>query len=504
MDVFYPDRSATIAPRPRLSRWLRSRLGVGLLLALVVAGVLFYQHRLITITIRVDGRERTVHTLQRDAFRFLARHGYQAHPHDVVSAPADLYEGARLEIQQARPLLLIVDGQQRLAWTQAETVAAALQDAGVQLGWHDQVWLQGEPAQADTALPPRQWLPPPAGKPHMPWDGELEAVKITLRRAVPLTVIDGKAMPATLHSTAATVGEALAAADVPIYLGDTVYPPLSARVQPGLRVVIRRSLPIAIAVEGETYATRTQQATVGDALAEQGVSLFGLDQVQPALTAPLRPYTTIRIVRIREEIEYEEEYLPYETIWVPADNLPIDQRRIEQPGATGIKRLRYRVRYEDGKEVERALEDDWLAVAPETKIIAYGRKITPQTLETPEGTITYWRKVRMFATSYSPGTSGVDPARPWYGRTRLGLRMEKGIVAVDPNVINLRQKVYVPGYGYGLAGDTGSAIKGKHIDLGYDDYNLRLWRQWVDVYLLWPPPPSYQIRYVLPNWPPEP
>ena len=81
--------------------------------------------------------------------------------------------------------------------------------------------------------------------------------------------------------------------------------------------------------------------------------------------------------------------------------------------------------------------------------------------------------------------------------------MRHGIVAVDPAVIRLGTDVYVPGYGQGYVGDTGSAIKGKRIDLGYDDDNLILWRQWVDVYLLAPVPPSYQIKWVLPNWPRE-
>ncbi len=342
------------------------------------------------------------------------------------------------------------------------------------------------------------------GLPSLPYRDDEPALQLTIRRARTLTIVDGNALPARVRTTAATVGEALAAAHVPLYLGDSVFPPPSSKVLPGLRVVIRRSLPVTIVMGGETLSTRTRQATVGDALAELGIILMGQDQVQPALDTALRPHVRISIVRVQERLLYEDAYLPFDTVWVPDDNLPIDRREVRQEGTAGIKRLRYRLRLEDGQEVSRVLEDEWLAVEPVTKIIAYGRKIEPHTLETPDGTITYWRKIRMFATSYSPGTAGADPSLPWYGRTRLGLPMRKGIVAVDPAVINLRQEVYVPGYGKGLAGDTGSAIRGKHIDLGYDDHNLRLWRQWVDVYLLWPPPPTYQIRYVLPNWPPAP
>jgi 3D (Asp-Asp-Asp) domain-containing protein len=226
--------------------------------------------------------------------------------------------------------------------------------------------------------------------------------------------------------------------------------------------------------------------------------------VEPALDTPLQPHTAINIQRIREEIDYEEEVLPFDTVWRPDIEVPIDQRLVKTTGKEGVQRYRYRARYEGGVEVARLLEDDWVAVEPETKVIAYGQKITPLTLETPEGTITYWRKVRMYATSYSPGRSGTPKTAPWYGRTRLGMELSKGVVAVDPAVVNMQQKLYVPDYGSAIAGDTGGGVKGKHIDLGYSDDDYRSWHWWTDVYLLWPPPPSYAIRYVLPNWPQYP
>ena len=53
------------------------------------------------------------------------------------------------------------------------------------------------------------------------------------------------------------------------------------------------------------------------------------------------------------------------------------------------------------------------------------------------------------------------------GRTATGLPVGKGIVAVDPKVIPLRSRLFVPGYGKGIAADVGSAIKGRIIDLWF-------------------------------------
>jgi 3D (Asp-Asp-Asp) domain-containing protein len=69
----------------------------------------------------------------------------------------------------------------------------------------------------------------------------------------------------------------------------------------------------------------------------------------------------------------------------------------------------------------------------------------------------------MVATAYPAMVTGS-------GRTRLGYRADYGHVAVDPRVIPLGSLVYVEGYGFALASDTGSAIKGNRIDLCYPDW----------------------------------
>jgi 3D (Asp-Asp-Asp) domain-containing protein len=66
------------------------------------------------------------------------------------------------------------------------------------------------------------------------------------------------------------------------------------------------------------------------------------------------------------------------------------------------------------------------------------------------------------------------------------MKAEKGVAAVDDRVIPMGTRMYVPGYGFAVAADRGSAIKGMRIDLCYNTYAeaKQFGRRKVKVYLL--------------------
>jgi 3D (Asp-Asp-Asp) domain-containing protein len=147
---------------------------------------------------------------------------------------------------------------------------------------------------------------------------------------------------------------------------------------------------------------------------------------------------------------------------------------------------------------ERRLPAAVLGAPAVDEVLAYGTQVVWHTVDTPEGPKRYWRKLRVYATSYSAARAGVSPDVPWYGITRTGMKMRRGIVAVDPRLIPLRTDLFVPGYGVGIAGDTGGGIKRYHIDLGFDDDNYESWHRHVDLYLLEPLPPERKMVWILP------
>jgi len=103
----------------------------------------------------------------------------------------------------------------------------------------------------------------------------------------------------------------------------------------------------------------------------------------------------------------------------------------------------------------------------------------PQTLNTSDGVFKYTKKLRVFATSYDQFCPGCSPY------TASGQKAGYGVIAVDPNVIPLGTNVYVPGYGKAVAGDTGGAIKGAVVDLGFDNVRNGRWSsRFTDLYIL--------------------
>jgi resuscitation-promoting factor RpfB len=294
-----------------------------------------------------------------------------------------------------------------------------------------------------------------------------------------------------------TVGDALWRAGVRLRTDDAVDPPpatlLAALPGEEKQIRIMHAAPITIQADGRETATFAAGATVGEALAHAGFALTGMDYSVPDETASLPADGVVRIVRVREELLREQTPIAFDSKTQPAADLEIDQRKIVQPGAPGVRERIVRVRYEDGVEVSRAQEAEQVLTPPQSRINGYGTKIVPHTAVVDGQTITYWRMLSLYATAYSPCRSGV-PGKCYPG-TSGGYPAGKGIVAMVYSWWQLfnDQKIYVPGYGFATVGDTGGgAPAGNHywIDLGYDDSDpdsvLNSWGKYVNVYFLMP------------------
>ncbi len=195
-------------------------------------------------------------------------------------------------------------------------------------------------------------------------------------------------------------------------------------------------------------------------------------------------YLTPEIIIETETVFSEEEVLvqdsiPFETEYIDDPESEIGAEEILQKGVEGQRTETYLVKYWYGEETERTLLDVQ-TTAPQKQIVSRGTKIIWRELEIADGgRLRYWRKLRVWATSYDGNCPGCR------GLTYSGTPVRHGTLAVDPEVIPLGTNIYVPGYGVGKAEDIGGGIKGNKLDLGFKDVSKGWWHaQWTDIYLL--------------------
>ncbi|UCZ52531.1 3D domain-containing protein [Bacillus shivajii] len=128
----------------------------------------------------------------------------------------------------------------------------------------------------------------------------------------------------------------------------------------------------------------------------------------------------------------------------------------------------------------------------ESKVMSYeaieGR---PVTLEESQDWSEY-PSVEVVATGYTAGyeSTGKTESHPQYGITFSGATVKRDLystIAADPSVFPIGTILFIPGYGYGVVADTGSAIKGNKIDLYYETVE-DVYNQWgkqsVEVFII--------------------
>lgn len=182
--------------------------------------------------------------------------------------------------------------------------------------------------------------------------------------------------------------------------------------------------------------------------------------------------------RFTYSIFEEKSNIPYSAQYQKDPNFPYGETRVLKEGKEGIKIRKIRSTFYEGKIYAKETIGTE-TVPPEEKIILFGTKKTPGTIETSHGTLSYSARLRVFATSYDKNCRGCNET------TSTGLRTGYGVIAVDPAFIPLSSRVYIPGYGIAVAGDVGGAIKGEKVDLGFDDVKKGFWSaRYTDLYIL--------------------
>ena len=293
-----------------------------------------------------------------------------------------------------------------------------------------------------------------------------------------------------------TFGEALDQLGIEVAEYDYVSASADTKLQTAKsnELYIKRAVPVYITADNKRTEVMTYRDTVEEMFEDSPVKPGSNDRLAGAsMEDRITSGMELRIIRVSEDYVSETEEIPFVVHRRPNKMMDEGTERVYQEGREGVLQKVYKVVSEDGVQVTKQLVSETILQNPVNMIIEYG---TVLNFRTSRGEVVRYSKVLdMKATAYTASLkdTGKAPDHPLFGITATGMKARKGVIAVDPKVIPLYTKLYVeildkntPDYGFCIAGDVGSAIKGNKIDLYYDsqEYVDRFGVKKVRVYIL--------------------
>ncbi|MCF6464336.1 3D domain-containing protein [Clostridium sp. Cult2] len=288
-----------------------------------------------------------------------------------------------------------------------------------------------------------------------------------------------------------TVEELLRLEDIVLDKDAYINIPLDTKLENDMNIIIKTPKPYMLTLGDKKGEIKSVHIKVRDILKDLNIELGEKDYTYPNLDEEINPETEIEIIKVEEIIEEFEEPIPYENIVRKSDRLDLGVEKIIQEGKDGLKNIKIKKVFENGKLVSENIIGEETILEPIPKIMEKGTK---NTIASSRGNIRYRKAITMTATAYdlSYQSTGKRPGDKYYGITASGTKARPGVVAVDPRVIPLGTRLYVESldgskdYGLCVAEDTGGAIKGNKIDLFFNTSGevRRFGRRKVKVYIL--------------------
>jgi 3D (Asp-Asp-Asp) domain-containing protein len=300
-------------------------------------------------------------------------------------------------------------------------------------------------------------------------------------------VRNGQAEP--VRTRAATVKELLSEQNIERSPDDALDVDPSSPLSDGETISYRAAVPVTLVVDGKTQTVQTSADTVGEVLGQQQVVFDGHDRVMPAPPASISADDTIRVDHVNSWIERVAKPVSPPTEHLISFKLAVGRVKVMKKGTPGERVISYRVTRGASRDLmpRHVIIGSQIVRKPQPRLVAAGigdySSLAAFAKRGIDGTIKLAKDaLSMVATAYTANCYGCS------GMTASGQHAGRGIVAVDPRVIPLGSRLYIPGYGQAIAGDTGGAIHGNRVDLGFNSSSdaMQFGRRSVTVYVLHP------------------
>jgi uncharacterized protein YabE (DUF348 family) len=341
-----------------------------------------------------------------------------------------MYEGTK------KTVALTLDGQERVIKTHANTIQELFNDLDISLRSEDYLSLA-----ADTKVQ--------------------NNLAIVWKPAKQVEVIQDQEKK-TYWTAADTVKDFLKEQNIVLNEHDQLNLNPDAKLKKDMKIAIQRAFPLKLVVGGKEQDVWSTSTTVADFLSQQGITLNKLDRVEPELKQTVTKDAVINVIRVEKVTDVVEEPIKYAVITKNDKNLEKGKQKVVSEGQEGLLSKSYEVVLENGKEVSRKLVSEKKMKEKQDKVVAMGTKVLVAQVSRgssePAG-----REFYVTSTAYTASCNGCSG----FTATGINLRANPNIkvIAVDPSVIPLGTKVWVEGYGYAIAADKGSAVKGHKIDV---------------------------------------
>lgn len=289
-------------------------------------------------------------------------------------------------------------------------------------------------------------------------DGSL---KLDVKRAFDVSVSKGD-KTVNLKKSQGTVKDAIESAEIELDETDICNFPEDKALEPGMNIVISKTVGIKLAVDGEIKDLKVPSGTVMDALKYLNVEIFGDDIVNVDVHSDIYEGMEIKVGRVSYREVVLSEEIPFNTVVKKTHLLDDASREVSSGGKKGEKEVTVKETLVDGEVVKSEEISSKVVIEPVDEVILEGTK-KPECKSRSES-VAPISGIQAKGSKVVSGSATAYTA-PKGARTSTGAVPVQGVtVAVNPKVIPYGRNVVITSLNgavlwRGVSQDTGGALK---------------------------------------------
>ncbi|MBP6038231.1 MAG: G5 domain-containing protein [Candidatus Saccharimonas sp.] len=159
-------------------------------------------------------------------------------------------------------------------------------------------------------------------------------------------------------------------------------------------LTISRATPVEVVFYGKSLIVRTFAKTVGEMLAQKGITPAANDTLMPAASTVISNAIKVELWKNGEQTVTLDEDIAYDTQQIKDANQDRSYKQVQTPGVNGKKTVTYKITMQNGKEVKREAVNSVTTKEPVKQVEVVGTKVN-----LPPGSHSDWMRAAGIAES---------------------------------------------------------------------------------------------------------